>query len=146
MKVANIDIKKTAIGVVGTLIGVAAGSAAKKALTSSQSVEGLAGNAKNYIVPGIIFLGGAVAAGMTNDEFLRPASLGMAAVGGASIANELAGKQLVSLGSTQTSMPRRRFQPQRGVAGTLLPGMSGQNETQYPGMSGKEQQAYSLIQ
>lgn len=135
-KVSNIDLKKTAVSVLGTLVGVAAGSAAKKVLSTSTTVEGLAGNAKNYIIPSILVAGGAVAAGMTNDDFLRTASLGMAAVGGASIANEIAGKQLVSLGSA-SSMPRRipMQRGTRGVAGpVMLPGMG--NANMLPGTSG----------
>lgn len=144
MSVANINLKSTVTSVTGAMVGVAAGSALKKVLTPSSEGEGVSGNAKNYVVPTVILLAGAVASGMTNDKFLGSAALGMAAVGGASIANELTGRQLVTLGAT--NYPRRSFsaphQRLRGV-GNLLPGMSGQNQTMQPGMSG---QATSLIQ
>ena len=81
MKVANIDIKSTLVGVVGTLAGVAAGSILKRTLTTSPTVEGLAGNGKNYIVPTIILLGGAVVSGMSQDKLINSAALGFSAVG-----------------------------------------------------------------
>lgn len=155
MKVANIDIKSTLVGVVGTLAGVAAGSILKKSLTTSPTVEGLAGNGKNYIVPTIILLGGAVVSGMSQDKLINSAALGFSAVGGASIANELAGKQIVSLGrvgsvGTMKRIPRTRPVriPQQGVSGqgaTLYPGMSGQ-DVLLPGMSGQDIENLSLIQ
>lgn len=153
MKVANIDIKSTLVGVVGTLAGVAAGSILKKSLTTSQTVEGLAGNGKNYIVPTIILLGGAVVSGMSQDKLINSAALGFSAVGGASIANELAGKQIVSLGrvgtvgkvSSARKYPAIPRQSMRGVD-PIYPGMSGENTPMFPGMSGESMNNLSLLQ
>lgn len=152
MKVANIDIKSTLVGVVGTLAGVAAGSILKKSLTTSPTVEGLAGNGKNYIVPTIILLGGAVVSGMSQDKLINSAALGFSAVGGASIANELAGKQIVSLGrvgavgkvSSARKYPAIPRQSMRGVE-PIYPGMSGENTPMFPGMSGSSVNNLSLI-
>ena len=152
MKVANIDIKDTLVGVVGTLAGVAAGSILKKSLSTSQTVEGLAGNGKNYIVPTIILLGGAVVSGMSKDKLINSAALGFSAVGGASIANELAGKQIVSLGrvgtvgkvSSARKYPAIPRQSMRGIE-PIYPGMSGENTPMFPGMSGESVNNLSLI-
>lgn len=152
MKVANIDIKDTATRVAGTLAGVAAGSILKKNLTTSQTVEGLAGEAKNYIVPTIMLLGGAVISGMSSNKMINSAALGFSAVGGASMVNELFGKQVVSLGrcgsvgrvNTARRYPAIPRQSMKGVE-PLYPGMSGENPILYPGMSGASANALSLL-
>lgn len=81
----------------GTLVGVAVGGATKKALNESKAVEGLAGEGKNYLVPVVLAVGGAVMSASVNNEFLKNAGFGVTAVGGASIVNELAGKEVITL-------------------------------------------------
>lgn len=97
MKWKQINWENTAMKLAGTLVGVAVGGATKKALNESKAVEGLAGEGKNYLVPVVLAVGGAVMSASVNNEFLKNAGFGVTAVGGASIVNELAGKEVITL-------------------------------------------------
>lgn len=133
MKIKSVNWKNTAMKLAGVFAGVVAGGACKKALNESNAVEGLAGDAKNYLVPAVLAVGGAVLSASVNDDFIKNAGFGITAVGGASIVNEAMGKEVITLNGVRGlgRMPRR-IPAQgvvRGVRGmgiaSLEAGMSG---------------------
>lgn len=97
MKFKSVNWKNTAMKLAGTLVGVAVGGAVKKTLNESNAVEGLAGETKNYLIPAVLAVGGAVLSASVNDDFVKNAGFGVTAVGGASMVNELAGKEVITL-------------------------------------------------
>ena len=141
----NLNWKKTALNVAGVITGVVGGSILKKALNGNQTIQGVAGNASGFMIPAVVSVAGAVLSGMTDDNFLKNASLGVTAVGGAGFINELCGRDVVTLGATgnvkpvrssSIVMPRRLPQqtpvnPVKGV-GSTMPGMG----STMPGMGG----------
>lgn len=137
----KVNWKGTALNVAGVITGVVGGSVLKKALKGSQTVQGVAGNASGFLIPTVVSVAGAVLSGMTNDNFLKNASLGVTAVGGAGLINELCGREVVTLGATDTRavrstsvvMPRRlpKQTSVRGI-GSTMPGMG----STMPGMGG----------
>lgn len=141
----NLNWKKTALNVAGVITGVVGGSILKNALNGNQTIQGVAGNASGFLIPAVVSVAGAVLSGMTDDNFLKNASLGVTAVGGAGFINELCGRNVVTLGATgnvksvrssSIVMPRRLPQqtpvnPVKGV-GSTMPGMG----STMPGMGG----------
>lgn len=138
----KVNWKGTVLNVAGVITGVVGGSVLKKALKGSQTVQGVAGSASGFLIPTVVSVAGAVLSGMTNDNFLKNASLGVTAVGGAGLINELCGREVVTLGATGATkpvrsssvvMPRRIPQqtPIRGI-GSTMPGMGNT----MPGMGG----------
>lgn len=103
MKISSIKLKETAETVAGIIVGVAAGSQAKKALSKAASSQLEGDSAKNYIIPGVLAVGGIVAHAFSEHKFLKAASLGLTAVGGAGLVNEVTGKQVVALGDVDDS-------------------------------------------
>lgn len=131
LKVSN--VKSLAMKLAGTFTGVALGGTIKKALNQSTAVEGLAGEAKDYLVPVIIAAGGMVMSASVQDDFLKNAGFGVSAVGGASLVNQAFGKEVITLNGVRGlgRMPRRI--PAQGVARTTY----GVGRTSYEnGMSG----------
>lgn len=139
-------IKTTTTEVVALVAGVAAGSWLKKQFGGAQLL-GEGSSANKYVVPSVLTIAGAVASAMTENEIMRPAALGVAAVGGAGLVNELAGRSVVALGnaggalpvtSGRIAMPRRIPQqtPVRGVAPSqpALPGIGMTSEVALPGV------------
>ena len=115
-------------------------------ISENKAIEGLAGESKDYIVPAIISVGGAILSAASNDNFMKSAGFGVTAVGAAKIVNRVAGKTVVSLGSVNSArrMPRRI--PQRSISGlgnTIAPLPAGMGRTfnqqgsALPGMSGQ---------
>ena len=141
----NLNWKKTALNVAGVITGVVGGSILKNALNGNQTIQGVAGNASGFLIPAVVSVAGAVLSGMTDDNFLKNASLGVTAVGGAGFINELCGRNVVTLGATgnvksvrssSIVMPRRLpkqtpVNPVKGV-GSTMPGMG----STMPGMGG----------
>lgn len=132
-------VKETATDVISLVAGVAVGSWLKKQFGGTQLLEGAA---NNYIVPTALVAAGAVASSMTNNEWLKPMSLGIAAVGGAGLVNELAGRSVVALGNAP-SMPvtsGRVLMPRRIPTQTAVRGVSKGGQAVLPGigMAGAE--------
>lgn len=94
--------KDTALSAAGVITGVAVSGFIKKSLTK-ETLEGLGlnGEVSNYVVPGVLTAIGIAGAGFVSDKFTRSAALGITAVGGAGLLNELAGKEVVSLGNAE---------------------------------------------
>lgn len=144
MKFKNINWKDTATQIAGTFAGIVAGSFVDKQISDSNTVEGLAGNAKDYIVPSIVAVGGALVSAASDSKVVKSFGFGVTAVGAAKVVNRAAGKTVVSLGSVGSArrMPRRI--PQRSLRGMgddsmkMIPGIGRtfQPASAYPGMSG----------
>lgn len=141
MKLKNVNWKETAMQLAGTFVGIAGASWIKKGLQENETVSGLAGNAKNYLVPGVLTVAGAVMSASVNDKFLKSAGFGMTAVGGASILNEVTGKNIVTIsgvngvGSVRRAIPsQRRMMRGIGNVTTTYPGMGNQPSSLMPGM------------
>ena len=100
--------KETGMSALAVIGGVMVGTALKKALAkTTESVEGLAGQVSNYVVPAILTVGGVAANGMTKNPILKNVALGVTAVGGAGVINEAMGRSVVALGNTGVVVGRR---------------------------------------
>ncbi len=144
MKFRNVNWKDTATQIAGTFCGIVAGSFVDKTISDSNTVEGLAGDAKDYIVPSIVAVGGALVSAASDSKVVKSFGFGVTAVGAAKVVNRAAGKTIVSLGGVGSvrRMPRRI--PQRSVRGLgdaqikMIPGIGRtfQPGSALPGMSG----------
>lgn len=139
MKFRNVNFKETATQIAGTFAGIVAGSFVDKTIDQSKAVEGLAGEAKDYIVPSIVAVGGALLSASCDNKVMKSVGFGVTAVGAAKILNRAVGKTVVSLGSVGSvrRMPRRIPQRLKGVE-TVYAGMGRtfQQDAAFPGMSG----------
>ena len=123
MKKLNYDNVKSSLAQIGGVIaGVAASYYVNK--LSKEGVSGLFGDEettpeapkaqeessmKKYLVPALEVVGGLAAASLMESKVVQSFGAGLAAGGGVRIANEAAGKEIVSLkgvGDTSLDMPR----------------------------------------
>lgn len=155
----RVNWKETGIKMAGTFVGIAAGSAARKYISGSNTVSGLFGGntAKDYFVPGVLAAVGAVVSATCKDEFIKAVGFGATSANGAAIVNQLVGRELVTLkglGNTMPGMggmrgigcngmgvinriPRRVPQKVSGLDSiNAMPGMSGGVSGTLPGMGG----------
>lgn len=96
------QFKQFGIKALGVVTGLAAATAANKYLNKTdingQTVTGLSGETSGYVVPAVMAAAGAYGAtSIVKSEFLRNACVGVAAAGGAAIANKITKRNLVSL-------------------------------------------------
>lgn len=144
MEFKSINWKDTATQIAGTFCGIVTGSFVDKQISDNETVEGLAGNAKDYIVPSIVAVGGALVSAASDSKVVKSFGFGVTAVGAAKIVNRAAGKTVVSLGSVGSARRIPRRIPQRSVRGVgdvpmkMIPGMGRtfQPGQALPGMSG----------
>ena len=141
MELKSVNLKDTGLELAGTFLGIIGGSYIDKAITENKTVEGLAGEAKDYIVPTIVTVGGAILSASVKNKFVKSVGFGVSCAGGAKIVNRASGKQVVSLGSVNNNRVRRIPQRMRGIGyikelpagmgrtfnqpGSAIPGMSG---------------------
>lgn len=128
MKLKNVNWKDATMKLAGTFVGVVAGGIVKKTLNESNAVDGLAGSAKNYLVPAVMAVGGAVLSASVSDSFVKNVGFGVSAVGGAGLVNEAMGKEVITLNGVKGvgRIPRRIPSQVRGLGITSLEaGMSG---------------------
>lgn len=145
MKFKSVNWKETATQIAGTFAGIVAGSFVDKQISENQAVEGLAGEAKDYLVPGIVAVGGALVSAASDNKLAKSFGFGVTAVGSAKILNRAAGKTVVSLGGVGSvrRMPRRIPQRMRGVGEVemkMIPGVGRTYNSGFkamPGMSGQ---------
>lgn len=102
------NYKEAGVNTAGVMLGVIATSYLTK--KTQEAVSGLFGEdqetaekvTKNYVVPGVAMLAGALASTFCDNSFVKSVGYGVATVGGVKMVNEVAGEQIVGLGNPET--------------------------------------------
>jgi hypothetical protein len=119
----RVDLGGTFAKVGGVLLGCAVGTfvantIGKKDAVSGVDLLGLDGETSGYVTPFVTLAGGLAVSHLASSETLKNIGLGIMAVGGAKLVNNVAGKSLVSLSGTDE---------EKDVP-VLLPGIGGVSE------------------